>query len=263
MKLSILVPTMPQRKAFWPWLSWNINKQREINWVETEIIYALDPTAGRVLDVQGQNGPVLRFIEGHSLADKRNKLLEAATGELVCWFDDDDWHHPLRLKTQIDRLKWCNEMVPGSTIGTVYAGRWFYHLYTARTMCLTSRMNPTTPVSFVGYRAAVQGTEFPEIAIGEVSRWLEAIQLIGGVQPVSFGAPTLREPKTTPWVETYAPLLVGVQHGCNSTSDFFTKHPDGLHWELGADVLRKRVGSGAWGDTDEQFEALKERIRAG
>jgi glycosyltransferase involved in cell wall biosynthesis len=41
---------------------------------------------------------------GLTLGELRNAAVDAACGELVCHWDDDDRHHPLRLSLQLDQL---------------------------------------------------------------------------------------------------------------------------------------------------------------
>ncbi len=51
--------------------------------------------------------PRIRYIrlEGHRLlGDKRNLAVDAAHGDVIVHFDDDDWSHPDRVRTQFDTL---------------------------------------------------------------------------------------------------------------------------------------------------------------
>ena len=40
-----------------------------------------------------------------NLSEKRNHGIEAATGEYICHFDDDDWHGPNRLSDQVRMIE--------------------------------------------------------------------------------------------------------------------------------------------------------------
>jgi glycosyltransferase involved in cell wall biosynthesis len=44
------------------------------------------------------------------LGDLRNLAIDHASGDLIVGWDDDDWHHPLRLETQVRAYR------PGSTV---------------------------------------------------------------------------------------------------------------------------------------------------
>jgi len=70
MILSILIPTLPQRKEIFDSLLENLNKQRLNKYYDVEIIIDSD--------------------DNNSIGTKRNHLLELAEGEYVCFIDDDD-----------------------------------------------------------------------------------------------------------------------------------------------------------------------------
>ncbi len=58
--------------------------------------------------IQGLDRDDLRLVEidepNLRLGALRNRAIEAARGEVVCQWDDDDWHHPQRLEQQTARL---------------------------------------------------------------------------------------------------------------------------------------------------------------
>lgn len=70
MKLSILIPTLPKRAHMLAELMASLQKQISHEGAEVEIL-----TDSRT---------------GISIGEKRNHLLQSATGEYVCFFDDDD-----------------------------------------------------------------------------------------------------------------------------------------------------------------------------
>lgn len=74
MLLSILIPTLPQRRHLLNQLYEELDRQRKVNSLEkdVEILVLLD---------QGQR----------SIGSKRNKLKELALGEYIVFVDDDDW----------------------------------------------------------------------------------------------------------------------------------------------------------------------------
>lgn len=57
--------------------------------------------------------PSIRFIHhpNATLGELRNVAVEQARGEFVATWDDDDWHHPLRLKLQFDELTRCEAQI--------------------------------------------------------------------------------------------------------------------------------------------------------
>ncbi|MCB0201420.1 MAG: glycosyltransferase family 2 protein, partial [Anaerolineae bacterium] len=88
------------RPAFMPWLLWCFDRQR---WPRRELVIvdsSAEPfTAGERDDVR-----VLSAPSGMGVAAKRNLALEAAQGDIITWFDDDDWQHPDRLTLLADAL---------------------------------------------------------------------------------------------------------------------------------------------------------------
>jgi len=90
-KISCLAVT--NRPAFRPWLLWNYEKQTH---ADKELV----------------------IVEGfNDLVAARNEALGKATGHAVAWFDDDDWHHPLRLERLDYLLRWNNAGVAGNRRG--------------------------------------------------------------------------------------------------------------------------------------------------
>ena len=81
------------RPEFIPWLLWNHAKQdhprRELIIVDSSREPLTDSESGEV--------KVIRCAPGTTVARKRNLALRAARGNLVTWFDDDDWQHPRKL----------------------------------------------------------------------------------------------------------------------------------------------------------------------
>ncbi len=105
------------RAAFMPWLLWCFDRQ---TWPHRELI-VVDSSA-QPLHLPGRNDVrVVAVPAGTGVACKRNRALREAGGELVAWFDDDDWQHPERLTLLVDALR----------AGAVYAGArrgWFVDL---------------------------------------------------------------------------------------------------------------------------------------
>jgi len=76
---------------------------------ELLVVYESDDTATRdylasVADarVRGVEVPI---APKQTLGELRNLAIEQANGQYVCQWDDDDWHHPDRLKVQLEALR--------------------------------------------------------------------------------------------------------------------------------------------------------------
>lgn len=106
MKLSILVCWGPDREAFWPWLCWNIHKQKGLDWSNVEVV--IDAPPDTVAYMQSSDLPcgLVRLVSSAEelVPVKRNRLMRAARGEFLCWMDSDDWQSPTRLVGQIEVL---------------------------------------------------------------------------------------------------------------------------------------------------------------
>ncbi|GAA1552848.1 hypothetical protein GCM10009789_03020 [Kribbella sancticallisti] len=87
------------RRAFWPWLWWNFEKQdhphRELVVVDSspEPIPVADPRVR-----------VVAAMPGSTVGAKRNIAVRSARGAMIAWFDDDDWQHPRRLSILVRAL---------------------------------------------------------------------------------------------------------------------------------------------------------------
>ena len=81
------------RPAFLPWLLWNYRKQ---DYRARELVI-VDSSGGPPTVPDDPAVTVVRCPPRTSVARKRNLAVEAASGTLITWFDDDDWQHPRKL----------------------------------------------------------------------------------------------------------------------------------------------------------------------
>ncbi|MCE7988992.1 MAG: glycosyltransferase family 2 protein [Caldilinea sp. CFX5] len=217
------------RAAFMPWLLWNFDKQ---TWPNRELIIVDSSPAPYVVagrdDVQ-----VISAAPGANVPVKRNLALQAARGEIITWFDDDDWQHP-------EKLTWLAEALQA---GGVYAGTsqgWFVNLADGR---VTRYQTPNHQLIFnsAGFRrTAVLPLRFPEaIPKASDSRWLQQIQQRFPTQAVSI-------PRKA--------IFFWLCHTKN-LSNPATKR-------VGRQALTtlQQVVAQAWGETDEQLATLRERL---
>lgn len=94
--VSILVPT--SRPWLWPWLKENVIARQ--TYANTETI----------------------VVNGHTMTigQKRNALLEEASGDYVVWFDDDDWQHPEKIERLVAAAQAAGAPVVGWRHGIFY-----------------------------------------------------------------------------------------------------------------------------------------------
>lgn len=89
MKIDCLCITTSHRKAFKSWLLWNFMKQNYLN--KKLVVISDDDDWPEWVD----------YTYAHvdePIPVKRNMALSVATGDVITWFDDDDWQHPNKLK---------------------------------------------------------------------------------------------------------------------------------------------------------------------
>lgn len=238
-KLSILVPTTASRRAFWPWLGWNIQKQQGLDWASTEVVFACED-ASVVLSTPGIVSRCVTVPAAATIGAKRNELLEAASGEYIAWFDDDDWHHPSRLAAALRVLE------QPQLDGVMDTHRHYLKIAgEQRELRLQRDQDEGAAISFVGRRLAARGERFHEFRLfGEDTRW--ALGLVYNGDAVI---------KTTDEL-VRGPSFAGLYHGQNTTSKILSR----WRWKLPWGQLAAEVGPEAWGDTDTQVRQLKERL---
>lgn len=102
--VSILSLTCPGRERFRAWLEWNVAKQTYRNFEHV------------VVDGEGDVG------------EKRNRALELAKGDVIVWFDDDDWQHPERLSRSLLAMSGTGVRAPdiGAMVDAETGEAWTY-----------------------------------------------------------------------------------------------------------------------------------------
>jgi len=102
MRVSAVMPTTIARRA---WIPHAVACFLTQDYAERELIVASED-----IDVTAllPDDPRIRFVtvpRGLTLGAKRNLANAAAGGELIAHWDDDDWHAPGRLSTQVNALR--------------------------------------------------------------------------------------------------------------------------------------------------------------
>lgn len=219
------------RPAFRDWLLWNYDKQdlasRELVVVDSSPEPWQLPCRDDVV--------VVRCPPGTGVARKRNLAVEAARGDLLTWFDDDDWQHPAKLSI-LARAAFER--------GRAFAGparSWFVDLERGRAREVRVRRNAL--FNGVGVRRDVAtAVRFDETrARAADSGWLTAMQHRAG-PPLTIGDV----------------LFFWLSHGDNVSNPsrrYVFRQP--------LDVVRAAIGAAAWADTDERLDALRGRLSAG
>jgi glycosyltransferase involved in cell wall biosynthesis len=219
------------RPAFMPWLLWCFDRQ---DWPRRELVI-VDSSAEPFQIAARDDVRVVTAPPGTGIAKKRNLALEAAHGEIVTWFDDDDWQHPGKLTCLVKAL---GEMAP-------YAGScrgWFVNLM--RLQCsLYHHSGSQIVFNSAGFRRdAVLSLRFQE---------------------------NLRQASDTRWMLELAARYRGKEVILKREDMFFwlchrknlSNSAERRRFSQNLEVLRKMIGSEAWGDTDEALDALRVRLQ--
>lgn len=236
--LSLLVCT-DDRPEFIPWLGWNIRKQEGIDFARVEILVATrDPAATALLahEVPVADVVHVRSEPGDRVPVKRQRLLDAAQGDVIAWFDDDDWHSPDRLMSGLTELTFDDQQVVG------FRGAYYVSLATERyTEILSMRFLPV-PITLMAEREAAQSVDFdPAKRYGSDAEWARQLLLDRHFGVLGqAGCP---------------PFFFALRHERN-----MSRHLRHLRYPHPLERLRLLAGERYWQDTPAQLEALRRRL---
>jgi glycosyltransferase involved in cell wall biosynthesis len=218
------------RAAFMPWLLWCFDRQ---TWPHRELVI-LDsserPFASARKDVR-----VVALPPGTGVARKRNLALRTARGEVIAWFDDDDWQHPQKLAWHVEALR----------SGAAYAGSasgWFVDLHRSSCEAFKAQHGFTIFNSAAFRRDAVLPVAFRE----GVTRASDTYWMRNVVARCRRRAGIDRDD-----------LFFWLSHDGNVSNSARNKS-----FSHHLDVLRRRIGTAAWGDTDAALDSLRLRLDA-
>jgi glycosyltransferase involved in cell wall biosynthesis len=218
------------RVPFMPWLLWGFDRQV---WPARELVI-VDSSETPFHEAPRPDVRVLTAPTGTSVPAKRNMALQAARGDVVTWFDDDDWQHP-------HKLEWLLDALAG---GAPYAGStsaWFVDLQTSR--CARYR-------GFPG-RAVFNSAGFSRDAVRRF--------------PFRENRPRASD---TPWMRAIAERYRGEAAIVDRSDLFFwLSHTRNLsnparrmRFPHDLNLLKEQIGESAWGDTDEALADLRVRV---
>lgn len=218
------------RPAFMPWLLWNYGRQvygrRELVIVDS----SERPFSSDRPDVQIVTAP-----PGTGVAAKRNLALQAAHGEIITWFDDDDWQHPGKLTSLAAALADQTAVYAGTTQA------WFVDLRRQQCVPYQTPQQELIFNSAAFRREAVAALPFPEaVRRASDTRWLQQV------------------------ARRYARKTA---HLKRNDLFFWLCHEENLsnpaqrrRFSRPLSALRDLIGPEAWADTDEALADLRERL---
>ena len=166
MNVSILCITK-DRPEFLPWLKWDIEKQtydghREVIVVDSskesnKAWFAYHMPYARLIELPNH------YVCGHA----RQAALDASTGDVIAWFDDDDWHHP-------DHLKACVGGLQGGAHISVVTAKDRLILKTMTLFTFEESILCHTPF-FVCRAEDAKRYDFEPLLLGEDVPWMEQV----------------------------------------------------------------------------------------
>ena len=221
------------RRAFIPWLLWNFDRQL---WRRRELVI-VDSSEPPLEPLERKDVRVIHAPLGTSLGKKRNLALEAARGQMVAWFDDDDWQHPKRLSLLVPLLREAARRLGASFVGP--SRSFFIDLRAAH--CEPYLMHHYAIFNgAVFYTDMVRHARFPEDVLRtEDTRWLATL---------------LRDRQGAALVGEHPSLFMWLSHEVNITNRTLVRRLD-----LRGDVAVRSAGA-AWADTPQRLAELRKRL---
>ena len=103
------------------------------DWADTELVVIDDGTVkvGELVKQLVPNAIYIYLAERQTIGAKRNLACEAARGEVICHFDDDDWSAAGRIRDQVKRLLESGKQMTGYHSITYWNGTKACHYVSA------------------------------------------------------------------------------------------------------------------------------------
>lgn len=177
MRISTLVVT--NRPQFVPWWCWNIRKQTfQPDEVAVASNYHDCAELRRLIDAEKMSMPVRLSClpTTASIGELRQAALDLATGDIVTWFDDDDW----QWSENIERMTRPIMQYPKQYRMVVYPFSHKLSIKTATVYPIDGANEPWLPSTAVTADIAKQCT-FEPLSQAEDVYWLEQVHKLVGI----------------------------------------------------------------------------------
>lgn len=190
------MPTTERRRLFVPQA---IRLFRRQDYANKELLI-VDDGADSIEDVVPHDDPQMRYIRlepGRTLGMKRNFCVEAASGNLIMHWDDDDWVSSRRISYQVEALVRANAEICG------VRQMIFYELATARTWLYEYPLGQRPWLagnSLLYTREFWQRSPFPDIQVASDTRfvWNQTMERHVVVPDYSFYVAMVHPDNTSP-----------------------------------------------------------------
>ena len=190
--------------------------------------------------IEAPKRPDVRLVRAPlatSLGKKRNLAMDAARGEALAWFDDDDWQHPRRLSSLLPLLRSAASRLGASFIGPSQS--YFIDVHARRAEPYRLPRYAIFNGSLY-YTAMVRHARFPEDVLRtEDTRWI---------------ADLLRRRQGAAIVGQHASPFLWLSHDVNVTNSQPLRR-----LSLDAQKVVRSLGT-AWAGTAQELARLRTRL---
>jgi glycosyltransferase involved in cell wall biosynthesis/2-polyprenyl-3-methyl-5-hydroxy-6-metoxy-1,4-benzoquinol methylase len=211
------------------WLLWCYDRQQ---WSNRELV-VVDSSPEPWKAPDREDIRVVSVAEVRGVAAKRSLALQEARGDIITWFDDDDWQHP-------NKVRW---LVESLAAGAPYAGAataWFVSLADLRCTKYQSRSSIIFNSAGFWRDVAREATFNSKQKKGSDSQWMRSL-----ARKYRKGAQKLSQQNMFFWL-------------CHQDN---ISNPVGKRrFPHAVAELEHAIGEEAWGDTSAELKRLKHRL---
>lgn len=165
MKASIITPTSANRQIYFPGLYHCFKSQ---TYPDCELLILDDSPSGSEFFYE-LNDPTVKYFhagQAMTIGEKRNHLIEAATGEVIIHFDDDDYYAASYVSSMMEYLKLCDFVTLSGWYAYVLSREQFYYWDTTQFSKYVFDVRPNVELEII----STEGIS-PE----EEHDWLESV----------------------------------------------------------------------------------------
>ncbi len=213
-----------------PWLLWCFDRQ---TWPHRELVI-VDSSPQPFHTTGREDIRIVRAPHGTLLGKKRNMALAQAAGDVVTWFDDDDWQHP-------EKLAW---LVAALGNDAPYAGAsagWFVDLKHLRCLPYRGRNGKVVFNSAAFRKDAVLSVRFREnLRRASDNYWMRAVYSRYPGQ-----AALIHRDDTFFWL-------------CHEQN--LSNPARRRRFRSDLRIFKALVGAEAWGNTEQMLDGLQRRL---
>ncbi|MBD1862784.1 MULTISPECIES: glycosyltransferase family 2 protein [Trichocoleus] len=165
MKISIITPTSANRQIHFPGLYHCFKSQ---TYPDCELL-VLDDSPSSSEFFLNLSDPTVKYLQvkqGMTIGEKRNRLVQAAAGEIIVHFDDDDYYAPNYVEIMMNYLK---------EYDFVTLGGWYAYAPRHDFFCYWDTTQSSKYLFDVKPKLEVRALSLEEVSPEEEHVWLESV----------------------------------------------------------------------------------------